>query len=453
MAMQRADVVVVGAGLAGLSCGFELSLRGRGVLLLEAGPVVGGRTSSWNQDGMMVESGLHRVLGFYEAFPDLLRRAGIDVDDIVYWEDEIEIRLPDGRGSGVFGAAPLYRPFETVGGILGNFELLSLTDRLTLSTFIAAGLLEYFTNPAALDQVSVRDKAEAAGVTQNAIHNVLIPLTSGLYFLPPERYSAYAFFGTLGPYLPRLLTVRVGAFLGGMTEVMSAPIAAAIVHNGGEVRTRAKVTRLLTDGGRVTGVEAGGRRIAAEHVVLAASLAPAQKLIRQALGDHPWFQPMLRLPSMPAVTIQIELDRPSMPIDRTTFGPGTVLASFAEESRTTFRQSRGRLSVILTPPEPFLDMKPAEIFEVTCRDAERLGVRVRDRAVDYRVVKLPADFYALSPGNDALRPPQATPVPGLTLAGDYTQQPYLATMEGAVVSGRTAACIVGAAGRRQAAAA
>jgi 15-cis-phytoene desaturase len=449
--MDRVDVIVVGAGLAGLSCGFELACRGRQVLLLEGCPVVGGRTSSWDKDGMMVESGLHRVLGFYEAFPDLLRRAGIDINQIVYWEDEVEIRLPDGRGNGVFGAAPLYRPFQTLGGLLGNFELLSLLDRFTLSTFITAGLAEYFTNPQGLDQISVRDKAVAFGVTENAIHNVLVPLTSGLYFLPPERYSAYAFFGTLGPYLPRLLTVRVGAFLGGMTDVMAGPLASAIVRRGGEVRTRAKVTRLLTEGGRVTGVEVGQERILANHVVLAASLVPAQQLLRPAVGHHPWFQPMLRLPSMPSVTVQLLLDRPSMPIDRTTFGPGTVLASFAEQSRSTFRQTRGRLSVILTPPEPFLGMDPAQILEITCRDAERLGVRVRDRLLDYRVVKLPADFYSLSPGNDALRPPQATPIEGLTLAGDYTRQEYLATMEGAVVSGRLAASAVEAARGRGAA--
>jgi 15-cis-phytoene desaturase len=96
--MQRADVIVIGGGLAGLSCGMELSSCGRGVLLLEGRPVVGGRTSSWNERGMVVESGLHRVLGFYEAFPDLLCKAGLDVDRIVYWEDEAEIRLPDGRG-------------------------------------------------------------------------------------------------------------------------------------------------------------------------------------------------------------------------------------------------------------------------------------------------------------------------------------------------------------------
>jgi 15-cis-phytoene desaturase len=122
-----------------------------------------------------------------------------------------------------------------------------------------------------------------------------------------------------------------------------------------------------------------------------------------------------------------------------------VLASFAEESRTTFRQSRGRLSVILTPPEPVINMDPAAILDITCRDAERLGMRVRGHVISYRVVKLPADFYSLAPGNDALRPPQATPIAGLTLAGDYTRQPYIATMEGAVVSGKLAAAAVDAA--------
>ena len=57
----------------------------------------------------------------------------------------------------------------------------------------------------------------------------------------------------------------------------------------------------------------------------------------------------------------------------------------------------------------------------------------------YRVVPHLDDFYSLAPGNDRLRPAQATPVRGLSLAGDYTRQPNVATMEGAVISGRLAA--------------
>jgi 15-cis-phytoene desaturase len=394
---------------------------------------------------MPVESGLHRVLGFYRAFPDLLRQADININDIVFWEDEAEIRLPDGGGAAVVGVAPLYRPADSSLGALNLLRILSPVDLLSLPAFFAGGLLEYFNSPQNLDQWNVTDKARAYGVTENAIRKLLVPLTSGLYFLPPEQYSAYAFFGVLGPYLARLYSVRVGAFRGGMTQVLADPIAAAIVRRGGAVRTGVAVSQLLYDQGRVVGVAVGDVRIFAPHVVLATTLAPAQRLIGQAFPQHPWFQPMLRLPSMPSVTIQIELDTPSMPIDHTTFGPGTVLASFAEQSRTTFRGMPGRISIILTPPDKVLAATDADILEVTCQHADRLGLRVRNHVVRYRVVRLPADFYALWPGTDALRPPQQTPVPGLTLAGDYTRQQYLATMEGAVVSGRLAARAVASA--------
>jgi 15-cis-phytoene desaturase len=197
-----------------------------------------------------------------------------------------------------------------------------------------------------------------------------VPLTTGLYFLPPERYSAYAFFGTLGPYLPQIYTVRVGAFRGGMTEVLCAPLAAAIQRSGGIVHTNAPVSRLLVDGGRVVGVVAAGRQIPGSHVVLATSLAPAQNVICASLAEHPWFQNMLRLPSMPAITVQVELDGPSMAVDHTTFGPGTALASFAEQSRTTFRGMPGRISIILASPDRFVDSTDAEIMDVVYRDSE-----------------------------------------------------------------------------------
>ena len=38
------DAIIVGAGLAGLSCGYELSRRGKSVLLMETHPYAGGRT-------------------------------------------------------------------------------------------------------------------------------------------------------------------------------------------------------------------------------------------------------------------------------------------------------------------------------------------------------------------------------------------------------------------------
>ncbi|HET8671239.1 MAG TPA: FAD-dependent oxidoreductase, partial [Candidatus Saccharimonadales bacterium] len=236
--------------------------------------------------------------------------------------------------------------------------------------------------------------------------------------------------------------LRVGAFNGGMSEVMMQPMADYVVAKGGEIRTNSPVEALLVEDDSVRGVVVRGRKIKGEHVILAASLRSAQRLISKSLKHHEWFADMLKLPTMPAVTFQMELTKPSMELDRTTFGPQTALASFAEQSRTTFRGSAGRLSVILATPDTYIAMPPADILDIVVRDARRLGIELEDIVKDYRKIIWQHDFYSLEPNHEYLRPSQRTPIPGLTLAGDYTKQPYLATMEGATVSGKIASSIV-----------
>ena len=220
---------------------------------------------------------------------------------------------------------------------------------------------------------------------------------------------------------------------------MCGPIGVAMTAKGANVRSEAEVERLIVEDGRVRGVVVGGERIEADHVVLATSLAPAQRLIRDGLGDHPAFRKMLTLATMPAVTLQIELTEPALPKDHTVFSPKTLLASYAEQSRSTFRHVPGRLSIDLARPEVYIDKSPEEILAAVLADAKRLELDIEDKITAYRVVTHPEDFYLLAPGSEKLRPAQATPVPGLTLAGDYTRQPLFCSMEGAVISGQRAA--------------
>ncbi|MEW6472822.1 MAG: FAD-dependent oxidoreductase [Actinomycetota bacterium] len=433
-----ADVVVVGAGLGGLACGLDLTEAGRDVLVLERRPVVGGRTASWNDDGMAVESGLHRYLGFFSALTRLLERAGVDVNDMVCWEDEFEVRLPDGGARGILGVAPVYRPLRVLSGFLASPRLLSFRDEASLVPFILAGVRDFLRRPFELDRWSVLDYAQRHRVTERAIRHLLTPLTAGIYFLPPERFSAANLFNLIVPGLPRLPWMRLGVFRGGMTEVMCQPLVQAIGKSGGEVRTGVEVERLAVHDGRVTGVVADGAEIRAEHVVVATSLGRAQPLLREAVGEHPWFAAVLAMPTTPSVTIQLDLDRPAMDADRTVFGPGTATACFSEQSRTTF-PGQGRLSVILSPPEPFLEMEPAEVAKTAVADGERLGLPLDGHVTGFRVVSHPQDFPSLEPGHLRHRPSQRTPVPGLVLAGDYTRQRFGVSMEGAVISGQHAA--------------
>jgi 15-cis-phytoene desaturase len=446
------DALVIGSGLAGLSAAFEFTERGLRPLVIEAAKQVGGRTSNWNVGGMDVESGIHKFVGFYKEFPRLLRQAGIDLDDVFIYQDEIEIRVAEGgdknadpdlrRRSGRFGVSVLFRPIRTIRGALGNSKLLSWRDKWQIVKFFTAGTVRYLRDPESLDRLSVAEYARSLGVGDNVINTLVWSLSAGLFFLPPERYSAYPFFALSWAGTKRSYSSRIAIFRGGMTDVMAAPLAAEIEKRGGRVVTGAAVGRILIEDGRVAGVSrTDGQVHTAPRVVLATPIGPAKKIVAASFdgdtGDVE-LDKLRDLPDMSGIAVQLELMSPGLDSDHIIFGPNSILGTFGEQSHTTFQASEGRISTFLTPVEPFMGMDDEEVVEAVIADLKRQGIDVGDRVKNSVVVRHPSDFYLLEPGSEAKRPLQRTSIPGLAIAGDYTKQPYICSMEGAVISGRLA---------------
>ena len=75
--MEPIDVIVVGAGLAGLRAAQVLEGAGRSVLVLERAPVVGGRLASRSIDGFVVDEGFQLV---NPAYPELIATGVGDID-------------------------------------------------------------------------------------------------------------------------------------------------------------------------------------------------------------------------------------------------------------------------------------------------------------------------------------------------------------------------------------
>ncbi len=434
--------VVVGSGLAGLTAAVRLADAGHHVIIVERSAVVGGRTSSWTDDGMEVESGLHRYLGFYVHLPRVLRHVGARLNDVVTWSDEIEMRMPDGGPRAVYSTSLIHRPVRSICSVAGNNDYLSWGQKLALAQMLAAGVRDYLWRPGYLDRQPLAHYARKYGVTPTTVERILTPLSEGLFFVPPSTYSTYNFMGLMVPYWNSVLKTRVGAFSGGMTDVLCRPLLDYVLERGGEIHTSTEVHGLVVEDDAVTGVRTASGQIAAEHVVLAASLGGAQAIIKASLGDHRWFKKMLRLPSTPSVCFQAELDAPCMGSDHATFAPGTVMASFSEQSRTTFSHCEGRISVILANPASHLGKSADQLAPYIVTEARRVGIDLEGHIKRARVIEIPDDFYSLEVGRRRLRPKQRTPIAGLALAGDYTRQKYLATMEGAVVSGEKASEVI-----------
>jgi len=219
-----------------------------------------------------------------------------------------------------------------------------------------------------------------------------------------------------------------------MSEVLANPIGDAIKKLGSSIQLNAKVSSLLYKKGEIMGVTLeDGKSFYADDVLLATDISNAKELLKKIPGNL--FSSMIDMPVMSAISVQLSLKKPLMIKDRTTFGPFTVLTSFTEESRSTFCDEKGRLSVIIGEPDKYIDLSNEELLDMIIKDGKKIGLDIRKNLIDYRVVRHRNKFYCLSPGNDKNRPEQKTSLKGLTLAGDYTRNEMYATMEGAVMSG------------------
>ncbi|MGW0660674.1 NAD(P)/FAD-dependent oxidoreductase [Streptodolium elevatio] len=76
---HRTDVIVVGAGLAGLSAAHRLAAAGVDVTVLEAGPRPGGRVRTDSVDGFLVDNGLQHLATAYPQVAARLDLARLDL--------------------------------------------------------------------------------------------------------------------------------------------------------------------------------------------------------------------------------------------------------------------------------------------------------------------------------------------------------------------------------------
>ena len=116
---MTADVVVIGAGVAGLSAATALADAGARVLVLEARPGLGGRATAFNdpETGERVDNGQHILMGCYADTFKLLERIG--ASDRVRWQAGLALTMIEQQGhESVLKLPPMPSPLHLLGGVL-----------------------------------------------------------------------------------------------------------------------------------------------------------------------------------------------------------------------------------------------------------------------------------------------------------------------------------------------
>ena len=192
-------------------------------------------------------------------------------------------------------------------------------------------------------------------------------------------------------------------------------------------------------GGAVDAVEARqGEMLKADAVIAA---LPFERLLdvlpSDTIEQHAIFSNLRKLETSPITSVHLWYRHPVLPL------PHVVLVDCVGQwvfNRGAIGNGAEHyLQVVVSAARPFRGLGNEEVLRMIAAEVERLFPRARDALLRGRVVTEHAATFSAVPGVDRWRPPQATPLPNLFLAGDYTATGWPATMEGAVRSGYLAA--------------
>ena len=437
--------VVIGGGPAGLTAAADLADAGVEVLLLEKRPVLGGKVSSWlDEQGYPVESGLHIFFGCYTELLDMMRR--VDAYKHILWKEHtINVARPGGKLSR-FHFPDVPAPLNGIVAFTGN-DLLNWREKLTN---VRALIRPWLTPLPKISQWDDRTYAQwhhDYGIDEGVLTKWWNPIALSMGFLPAEEMSARPMTTVFHHFSRHAEASRVGFLDGPPSERMHQAFVDYIEARGGVVRTDARVRELVLDyvDGEpiVKGVTLeNGETIEGDGFVIAAPLHSARQMIPRVLRRIGYFDNLWRLKSVPVMNVQVWFDRYVSSTDNLFFtadAPFSVFADLAVTSPLYDRSGGSLVSMAVAPAEPLWHLSDEQIVEQCLSALHSLWPRTREaKVVHQTVVKIPNSIYREVPGSDALRPTQKTPIANLALAGDYTQQDYMASMEGAVRSGHRA---------------
>lgn len=426
-------VVIAGAGLAGLAAAAVLGQRGFEVTLFESRQRLGGRASSFldTASGQTIDTCQHVSMGCCTHFAHFCRMVGIA--HLLRRQSVLRFLTPDRRMSSL-RAGPLPVPLHLAESFL-RLHYLSLSEKLR----IVWGL--HCLRRAQLDgdgpfldwlirhRQPERTLARFWGVVLTSALNESLERIGLRY---ARKVFVEGFFGHRRAFEIELPCVPLSRLYGEELQTW-------LTRHGVRLHLGCGVRRVHIQDGRIGGVELrNGEQIRADWYITAVPFDRLLDLLPEELiAAEPYFDNLRRLETSPITSVHVWYDRPILRF------PHVVLVDCLGQwvfNRGEVAPGEHYVQVVVSASRSFRGMGHEEVQrEILAELAQLFPTAKAAKMMRARVVTEHAATFSVVPGVDKWRPGQASPIPNLLVAGDWTATGWPATMEGAVRSGYLAA--------------
>ncbi|HWD76631.1 MAG TPA: hydroxysqualene dehydroxylase HpnE [Solirubrobacteraceae bacterium] len=433
--MSGRGVTVVGGGLAGITAALDCARGGATVTLLESRGRLGGAAYSFTRNGIHADNGQHVFLRCCTAYRGLLAQLG--ATDAVTLQPRLEMTVlaPAGR-RGVLRRSGLPAPLHLAGALL-RYPFLTVRERIGVARTMQR-LRSVDPSDQVADARSFGDWLREQGQSPAALETIwsLIARPTLNLELDAASLAQAAQVFQLG-----LLADRSAGDIGyarlPLSEIHDEAARRALAQAKVDVRLRRGATMIVPAGTGFRVEVNGAPTIESQAVILAVGPDRAARL----LGDRGGVDERIsaRLGRSPIVNLHIVYDRRVLDAPFAA-GVHTPVQWMFDRTRSAGLSGGQYLAISLSAADEELSVPADELRAKYLPALQELLPAARDAAVEeFFVTREHAATFRAGPGARAWRPAPRTDVPGLFLAGCWTDTGWPATMEGAVRSGHAAA--------------